>query len=94
MSGDCGHEPDAMLEALLSELEGTIGGYETAGAKGREELDKERAEIRAKICALKVPHEPSLRQPEGVAWIATRGDYVLHFSKHDGWNVETVLSDR
>lgn len=32
------------------------------------------------------------REPDAVAWIATKGDDVLYFSKHDGWNVEAVLA--
>jgi hypothetical protein len=31
------------------------------------------------------------REPGAVAWIATKGDDVLYFSKHDGWSIESVV---
>lgn len=31
---------------------------------------------------------------EPIAWIATKGDIVHHFSKHDGWDVQVVLTEQ
>src|SRR5258708_2417136 len=50
--GEQNADAAAMVETLLDELEGIIGGYETAGTRERPQLDLERIEIRAKISAL------------------------------------------